>query len=171
MTSARFVPQSLTALAAALTLGACAARTTAETVTNVRLAGAVQPVAQGDCREAVRRAVAEPDLAVDVLPSPVRMQPAPLQKVPKGALRKDGSATIRVRVVVDTLGKADMRTFVVDSASHPWFVSNVKTVMPRWTFSPAMLAGCKVPRVYLFMASTPARTAQPAARRATRRGS
>ena len=168
MTTLRFIASSTVALALLGAITACAARTPAETVTNVRIAAAEQPVAAGDCQEALRRALSQPDLAVDRLPTPVRMQPAPLQKVPKAALRKDGSAHIRVRVVVDTLGKAVMSTFAVDSASHPWFVSNVRTVIPRWTFSPAMLAGCKVPRVYLFMASTPARAARPAATR--RRG-
>jgi hypothetical protein len=50
-----------------------------------------------------------------------------------------------------------MRTFTVVKSSNKWLTQNVKTVLPKWTFSPAQLAGCKVPRVYHFMASAPAR--------------
>jgi hypothetical protein len=128
-----------------------------ETVSSVRVAPADQPVAPGDCTEALRRAASKHDLAVDRIPSPVVAKPAPLQKVPKAALRKDGSADVKVDVLIDTLGKADMKTFTVVSTSHPWLVTNVKSVLPKWKFSPAELAGCKVPRVYHFMASAPAR--------------
>jgi hypothetical protein len=38
----------------------------------------------------------------------------------------------------------------VVEASNPWFVQNVKRVLPRWTFTPAQLAGCKVPRIFKF---------------------
>ena len=127
---------------------------------NVRVAPAEQPVAPGDCAEAVRRAVAKPDLTVDRLPSPVVAKPAALQKPPKGALNKDGSAVINVDVLIDTLGKADMKTFTVVKSSSKWLSDNVKGVLPKWTFAPAQLAGCKVPRVYHFMASAPARKAK-----------
>jgi hypothetical protein len=144
------------------TLAACAKSApettpyvTPETVSNARVAPAEQPVAPGDCAEALRRALAKPDLAVDRIPSPVVAKPAPLQKLPKGALRKDGSAEVKVDVLIDTLGKADMKTFTVVTASSPLLVTNVKGVISKWTFSPAQLAGCKVPRVYHFMASAP----------------
>lgn len=124
---------------------------------NVRIAPAERPVAAGDCAEAVRRAVAKPDLAVDRVPSPLMAKPAALQKPPRSALNKDGSAIINVDVLIDTLGKADMKTFTVVKSSNRWLTDNVKGVLPKWTFSPAELAGCKVPRVYHFMASAPAR--------------
>jgi hypothetical protein len=126
-----------------------------ETLVGARIAPAEQPVAQGDCPEALRRAAAKPDLDVDRLPSPVVAKPAALQRVPKSALRKDGSADVKVDVLVDTLGKADMTTFKVVTTSSAWLATNVKTVIAKWTFSPAELAGCKVPRVYHFMASAP----------------
>jgi outer membrane biosynthesis protein TonB len=127
-----------------------------EPVSNVRVAPAEQPVAPGDCGEALRRAAAKPDLAVDRLPSPVTMKPAPLQKPPRTALRRDGSADVKVDIVVDTLGKADLGTFAIISSSSPWLAANVKSVIGKWKFEPAQLAGCKIPRVYHFMASTPA---------------
>jgi hypothetical protein len=116
------------------------------------------PVAAGDCSEALRRAAEKPDLVVDQLPTLVTAKPAPLQHPPASALRKDGSAEVKIDVVIDTLGKADMKTFKVVSTSSQWLATNVKSVMPKWTFSPAQLAGCKVPRVYHFYASAPPRT-------------
>jgi hypothetical protein len=130
---------------------------TAEAVTPVRVAPTEQPVAPGDCVEARRRALAKPDLPVDRIPSPIVAKPPALQKLAKNALRKDGSADVKVDVIVDTLGKADMKTFTVVTASSPLLVTNVKGVIGKWTFSPAQLAGCKIPRVYHFMASAPAR--------------
>jgi len=126
-------------------------------VSNVRIAPAEQPVAPGDCPEALRRAADKPDLAVDRIPSPRVAKPAALQRPPRTALNKDGSAEIKVDVLIDTLGKADMKTFKVVTSSNKWLTENVKSVLPKWTFSPAELAGCKIPRVYHFMASAPPR--------------
>jgi hypothetical protein len=120
-------------------------------------AAADQPVAPGDCAEALRRAAARPDLTVDRLPSPVVAKPAPLQNPPGSALARDGSAVIDVDVLIDTLGKADMSTFTVVKSTSPWLTNNVRSVLAKWTFAPAQLAGCKVPRIYHFMASAPAR--------------
>ncbi len=125
--------------------------------TNVRIAPTDVPVDSGDCVEAMRRASVKPDLIVDRIPAPVVAKPAALQRVPKSALRKDGSADVKVDVLIDTLGRADMSTFKVVQASNPWLAKNVQSVIGKWTFSPAQLAGCKVPRVFHFMASAPAR--------------
>lgn len=62
-------------------------------------------------------------------------------------------AVVKADVVVDTLGRADMRTFKVIEASNPWFADNLKTVLPAWRFQPAELAGCKVRRLYKFSAT------------------
>jgi hypothetical protein len=147
-------------LAAVAALAACASGgpSIEEETKPVRIAAGGGGVAPGDCREARRRALAKPDLDVDRIPSPVAMNPKPLQKVPASALRKDGSAEIKVDIIIDTLGRADMKTFKVVSASHPWFANNVKSVIGKWKFTPAELAGCKVPRVYHFMASASPRT-------------
>jgi hypothetical protein len=126
-------------------------------MSSVKIAPADQPVAPGDCAEAMRRAAAQPDLAVDRIPSPIVAKPAALQRPPRAALNRDGSAEVKVDVLIDTLGKADMKTFKVLTASNKWLAENVKSVLPKWTFSPAQLAGCKVPRVYHFMASAPPR--------------
>jgi hypothetical protein len=118
-----------------------------------------KPLQRGDCAEALRRAALESDLPVDRLPTPTVMKPAPFHDMPYSALRNDGSAEIKVDVVIDTLGRADMKTFKVVKVSNKWFVENARSFLARWRFSPAELAGCKVPRVYHFMASFPARSA------------
>lgn len=155
-------PASLAA--ALLFLAACASGRQATPDTKpVRLAST--GVARGDCGEARLRAAQKPDLDVDRIPAPVAMKPRPFAGYPKSALRKDGSAVIKVDVVVDTLGRADMRTFKVVEVSDPWFTRNIRAVIAKWTFIPAELAGCKVPRVYHFMASMESRAKGGAAGR------
>ena len=124
-------------------------------VLNARQAAATG-VSYGDCAEARKRAAAKPDLDVDRLPSPVTQKPAPFAKMPaavRSEVAKKG-AVVKLDVVVDTLGRADMKTFTVLETSHPWLASSMKSTLPRWKFAPALLAGCKVPRVYKFSATS-----------------
>ena len=142
---------ALCAAPISLLLVACASSHTPEVAEKgARVAG---PLAYGDCVEARRRAALQPDLEVERIPAPVAMKPTPFQRVPESALRKDGSADIKIDVIVDTLGKADMKTFKVVKVSNKWFIENVRGVLPKWRFTPALLAGCKVPRVYHLMSS------------------
>lgn len=127
----------------------------AESDVGARIMG---PLSDGDCVEARRRAAIHPDLEVARLPAPVAMKPAPFHGMPESALRKDGSAEVKIDVVIDTLGHADLKTFKVVKVSNKWFTDNVRGVIGKWTFTPAVLAGCKVARVYHFMSSVPART-------------
>ena len=39
------------------------------------------------------------------------------------------------------------------TGSDPWFAENLRNVIPQWRFIPALLAGCKVRRVYKFSAT------------------
>lgn len=152
----------LPAIVATLALAACSGSPKPELepdVKPVRAAGVDQPLQYGQCAEANRRALENPEMVVDRLASPKTMKPALFQKAPGSVFRKDGSMALKVDVVVDTLGKADMSTFKVVEASHPWFVQNAKAVIPRWTFDPAQVVGCKVRRVYKLMVSVPPRTA------------
>jgi outer membrane biosynthesis protein TonB len=150
---------ALLASAAALTACASSGSRSMESkpVRIATMSSASDAIAPGDCAEARRRAAAKPDLTVDRIPAPVSMKPAPLRGYPAKALRKDGSAEVKVDVIVDTLGRANMKTFKVVASSHPWFANNVRGVIGKWRFTPAELAGCKVPRVYHFMASLPPR--------------
>ena len=149
--------RSLASSTVALLLVACAHSSpspTPEPEVGARLA---RPLQQGDCVEARRRAALQPDLEVERIPAVVSMRPAPFKDVPESALRKDGSAEIKIDVIIDTLGHPDMKTFKVVKVSNRWFTQNVRSVMAKWTFTPAILAGCTVARVYHFMSSVPPR--------------
>ena len=110
------------------------------------------------CLTAREDAAADPHLDVERVPTPVKMDPPPIRRpVPRNVLRRDGSAVIRVEVMVDTLGKPDMATFAVLESSNVWFTTGAKAAIAKWTFEPALRNGCKVPRFYLFSATSPAR--------------
>ena len=108
------------------------------------------------CAEWVRRAVADPEIAVERVPSPVAFEPAPIPKrLPKGVVGKDGKAEVRIRVLVDTLGTADMKTFTVVKSTHPTLTRSVRTAVAKWKFVPAEVSGCKVPRNFNWAAVSP----------------
>jgi hypothetical protein len=143
----------LAALAAA-----CAASPNAEPdYRPVRVAGMTKPLTHGDCPEARRLAAERPDLEVDRIPAPVAMNPPALapDKIPPGVVGPKG-AVIKADVIIDTLGRADMRTFKIVRSSHPWLSAHIKSVLPKWRYTPAELAGCKVARVYHFSATASA---------------
>jgi hypothetical protein len=113
-------------------------------VKNARVAA---PEAVVTCDEWTRRAQADPELGVDRVPAPVAFKPAPVPRpLPKGVVGKDGRAEVRIRVLVDTLGAADMRTFTVVKSTHPTLTRSVRTAVAKWKFVPAEVGGCKVPR-------------------------
>jgi hypothetical protein len=145
--SARLLLCTLVSLA----LAACASNPDPELVPDepVRVAPPETPVTAGDCPEALRRAAAKSDLHVDRLPTPRALVPAPLPvaAMPE-AVRTARYNAVKVRVLVDTLGRPDMRTFTVVRATHPWLASSVKSAVAKWKFEPAQLAGCKVPRQF-----------------------
>jgi len=118
--------------------------------TPVRIAPPLGAVKPGDCPEALRRARAKPDLEVDRLATPRASVPSAVTgKSMPAAVRRAKYNEVRVTVLVDTLGKADMSTFKVVKTTHPWLASSLRTAVAKWTFDPAQLAGCKVPRVWL----------------------
>ena len=92
------------------------------------------------------------------MPTPIAMSPAPIRRnPPRSALHRDGSSSLKVEVLIDTLGKADMTTFSVIESTSAWLTTGAKQAIARWTFEPALLNGCKVPRYYQFSASSPPR--------------
>ena len=108
------------------------------------------------CDEWVRRAVADPEMAVERVPEPVALKPAPIRlPLPKGVVGKDGKAEVRIRVLIDTLGAADMRTFTVVKSTHPTLTRSVRTAVAKWKFVPAQVGGCKVPRNFNWAAVAP----------------
>ena len=158
------MPRSLFACAvAALAVLACASNPDPDLVPDqpVRIAPSLTPIKLGDCPEALRRASAHPDLAVDRLPSPRALVPAPLpvKSMPE-AVRGAKYNAVKITVLVDTLGRADMRTFTVVRTTHPWLASSVKSAVAKWKFEPAQLAGCRVPRQFEWGATSGTRGAR-----------
>jgi hypothetical protein len=101
------------------------------------------------CAVWVRRAQAKPELDVERVPEPIAYDPPPLpRRFPPGVVGKDGRAEVRIKVLVDTLGRADMRTFRVVRSSHPKLTASVRGAVAKWRFRPAEVGGCKVPRTY-----------------------
>ena len=151
---------ALAAAFAVVVVAGCGGRATPELdVKNARVA-APEPVAT--CDEWVRRALADPELTVERVPAAVAMKPAPLpRRLPKGVVGKDGRAEVRIRVLVDTLGVADMRTFTVVKSTHPTLTRSVRTAVAKWQFTPAEVAGCKVPRNFNWAAVAGDSTAKP----------
>jgi hypothetical protein len=134
-----------------------------------RVAGIDAPIKPGDCAEAVRRAVANPALDVEKVPAPLAMAPLPVDshKMPKGVADRNGYFAVRFQVLVDTLGRPDMKTFTIVNTTHPWLSTSARNAVAKWKFAPAVLAGCKVPRNYVLGISP--RGKSPAAKPATRK--
>lgn len=145
--------------AGALLLAACSRGPKPETTMDARpMTGS--GVSAGDCIEARRRAADKPDLEVDRLPALTAQSPRPFQRMPANvkALVDRQGASVKADVVIDTLGRPVMSTFrVEESKPHAWLGQNIRSILPRWRFTAAELAGCKVPRVYKFSATAPKR--------------
>lgn len=138
-----------------LATAACGGRAASDTsVTPARMAPP-DPVAT--CSDWVQRANADPQLAVERVPAPVKFDPAPIPKrLAKGVLGTDGRAEVRIRVLVDTLGAADMTTFTVVKSTSPTLTRSVRSAIAKWKFTPAEVSGCKVPRNFNWAAVSPA---------------
>jgi hypothetical protein len=154
--SPRVARLALTLGGAAL-LAACSHASGPELIPDqpVRLAGAESGVKYGDCVTARQHAADKPDLEVDRLPTPRSFSPPPLpvNSMPP-EVRSAKYNEVKVTVLVDTLGRADMRTFTVVKTTHPWLAASAKGAIAKWKFEPARLAGCKVPRVYKWGATS-----------------
>jgi hypothetical protein len=149
------MPRLRTILPFLAAVAACASSSNAEPESRpVRVAGMAKPLTHGDCPEARRLAAEKPDLDVDRIPAPIAQRPPALAKVPPGVVGRKG-AVIKADVIIDTLGRADMGTFKIVESSHPWLSAHIKGVLPKWKYTPAELAGCKVARVYHFSATAP----------------
>jgi hypothetical protein len=147
--------------AAVVVLAACASNSNPELVPDqpVRIAAPMKPIKSGDCPEALRRAAADVDLPVDRLPAPRAYVPAPLPvKSMPAEVRTARYNAVKITVIVDTLGRADMRTFEVVRSTHPWLTASVKSAVAKWKFTPAQLAGCRVPRQFEWSATSGTRS-------------
>jgi hypothetical protein len=102
--------------------------------------------------EAAKHPNLEVDRTPDVKPDPMLLR-APKGGYPRGFFQRDGTAHVKVSVAVDTTGKADMSTFTVIETTHPWMVDNIKSRVPKWTFTPAVKNGCNVMGLWVFTAN------------------
>jgi hypothetical protein len=94
---------------------------------------------------------ATPGTAVEQPAAPKAMRPAPVRRpVPAAVLAADRTPELEVTVMVDTLGKPDMKTFTVVKASHKWYADGAKAAIAKWSFTPAMHRGCAIARPYKF---------------------
>jgi outer membrane biosynthesis protein TonB len=135
---------ALALVATAAALGCGGRSSTDETAKPVRMA---PPDPVVTCAEWVQRAVADPQIGVERVPSPLKLDPPPFPKrLAKGVLDKQGRGEVHIRVLVDTLGAPDMTTFTVVKSSHATLTRSVRTAVAKWKFSPAEVGGCKVPR-------------------------
>lgn len=139
-------------LLSAFVAGACAAKQPA-----VRNATLLAPP-KDSCELAREDAALDPYLDVERVPTPIKMDPPPVRRpVPRSALRRDGSSSLKVEVMVDTLGKPDMATFKLIESTSAWLTTGARQAIAKWTFEPALRNGCKVPRMYQFTATSPPR--------------
>ena len=118
-------------------------------------------------------AAKHPDLDVDRVPDVVKYDPRPLTPprggYPRNVIRRDGTTKVKVSVVVDTAGKPDMTTFTVVETTHPWLADNIKGLIPKWTFTPAVKNGCNVAGLWVFTAAPGAKpVTQPATKPAAK---
>ena len=168
-------PKTILALVAAAFVAACSKKAP-ETQPEPELLGArvndklEVPIARGDCREATRRALANPNLDVEKVAAPKAMTPPPIdsRRMPKGVADRNGWFAVKFHVLVDTTGKADMKTFAIDSTSHPWLATSVKGAVAKWAFAPAEVAGCRIPRNYSLGISPKGRSPYVAPKPATK---
>lgn len=120
----------------------------------------VATVASGDGCAAIRDEFFADSLRrVERLPAPIlrkgRLVPAPIPRpYPRGVVGRDGAEFI-VEVLVDTTGRADMRTFRVVKSTHAYITRSLRTAFAKWTFEPALRRGCKVPRVFHYEGRVP----------------
>lgn len=138
----------------AFAAGACAGAAKGPVVRNAELLAPPKD----SCELAREDAALDPYLEVERVPTPIKMDPPPIRTpVPRTALRRDGSSSLKVEVMVDTLGKPDMDTFKMVESTSGWLTYGARQAISKWTFEPALRNGCKVPRMYQFSASSPPR--------------
>ena len=127
-------------------------------ITPVRVA---PPDSAISCATWVQRAIANPDIEVTRVAEPRAYEPPPIpRRVPNSVYDKSGKAEVSITVLVDTMGKADMRTFTVVKSTSPRLTTSARAAIAKWTFTPAEVMGCKMPRLYKWgaTATRPRRT-------------
>jgi outer membrane biosynthesis protein TonB len=146
---------ALSLAAATLVLAACASGgATPENIESEAPTASAAVAPSDGCPSIVAQFLAKPDSTpVTKVPAPLEMKPRPFRPPYPQDLLKKGKAEIKLTVMVDTLGKPNISTFKVVKSTHPWLTNQAINAIAKWTFTPAEVNGCKVPRNYLFSAT------------------
>src|SRR5690349_7271442 len=164
-------PNKILAILAVASLPACSKKSP-ETQPEPEMVGARinnnldAPIARGDCREATKRALANPNIDVEKVAAPLAMTPPAIGKMPKGVTDRNGWFNVKFHVLVGTSGNADMKTFAIDTTTHPWLATSVRGAVAKWKFAPGEGAGCKIPRTYSLGISPKNKAPAPVTRKA-----
>ena len=81
---------------------------------------------------------------LDVDTAAVRYEDSAAPPYPATMLEKRIEGTVAIQYVVDTTGQADTTSVVILSATHPDFVSSVRSTLPEMRFRPAVMNTHKV---------------------------
>ena len=105
------------------------------------------------CAEVAARVSTNPLLDVDQVPSPIAFEPPALKYLVPNYVARSRRPNVSIEVVIDTLGRANMKTFNVVRSSHKYYTDQLKTAVSQWRFTSALIGPCKVPGIYRFAMS------------------
>ncbi len=89
----------------------------------------------------------EPRLASQVEKPALPRDGNPSPTYPSTLERSRVEGTVLAQFVVDTLGRADMRTFHVLASTNDLFSASLRAALPEWRFYPAEAGGHKVNQI------------------------
>jgi protein TonB len=93
-------------------------------------------------------AISTGDLTADQVERPAHLVAGTGRPVYPAALRSAGVAgDVRVQFVIDTTGRADMRSITILSSTHPRFSDAVITALSKARFAPAEFGGRRVRQI------------------------
>ena len=105
------------------------------------------------CAEVTARVIANPLLEVDLVPSPIAYNPPALKYPVPSFVARTKRPNVSIEVLIDTLGRANMKTFKVVRTSHKYYSDHLREAVSQWRFAPALIGPCKVPGIYRFAMS------------------
>jgi periplasmic protein TonB len=89
----------------------------------------------------------EPMFAYEVDKPAMARDGNPIPKYPTLLESSHVEGSVLVQFVVDTLGRAEMRSFKVLESANELFVQSLLTALPKWRFYPAEAGGRKVKQI------------------------
>lgn len=108
----------------------------------------IGPGLPGGHPDGVQPSIDSAPLTADQVDVPARLMPGSGRPAYPESLRSAGLAgEVNVQFVIDTLGRADMRTLAIISSTHYRFTETVRRALERARFAPAEFGGRKVRQV------------------------